>query len=145
MSCCTGPVEYRMPRVAAPPTTRLPSVTPAMTPLSSAFGELGALCGGEIDEPGVLLWLTVRRIEAGLASRRRGAGASSASMHPACVHEERELSYVLGLDFQELAAGGDLARDLGCLAYPWGCEDAPAPEELAAACRRIAEWCEDTG
>jgi hypothetical protein len=134
-----------MPRVAAPPTTRRPSAPPAVTPLSSTFGELGVLCGGEIDEPGVLLWLTVRRIEAGLASRRRGSGASSASMHPACVHEERELSYVLGLDFQEHAAEGALARDLGCLAYPWGCEDAPAPEELAAACRRVAEWCEDTG
>jgi hypothetical protein len=117
-----------------------------MAPLPSPFGELAELCGGEVDELGVLLWLAARRIEATLESRRRRSGPTSASMHPACVHEARERSYVLALDFAEHAGAGEaLEDDLACLAVPWGCDDAPAPAERAAACRRVAEWCEGTG
>jgi tetratricopeptide (TPR) repeat protein len=117
-----------------------------MTPLPSTFGELGELCGGEVDELGVLLWLTARRIEAGLESRQRRSGSTCASLHPACVHEERALSYELALDFEEHAGSGEaVAGDLGLLASPWDYDDAPAPDDLASACRRLAEWCEGTG
>ena len=117
-----------------------------MTPLPSSLGELAELCGGEVDGLGVLLWLTARRIEAGLDSRRRRSGPTSASLHPACVHEDRALSFELALDFEEHARAGEaVARDLESLAYPWDYDDAPTPTASAAACRRLAEWCEGTG
>jgi tetratricopeptide (TPR) repeat protein len=134
-----------MPSTAPLPATRHTSGTSAMTPLPSTLGELGELCGGEVDELGVLLWLTARRIEAGLESRRRRLGSTCASLHPACVHEERALSYELALDFEEYAGCGEaVARDLALLASPRDYDDAPAQDDLASACRRLAEWCEGT-
>src|SRR5215213_3549230 len=135
-----------MPSTAPLPAIQRTSDTSAMTPLPSTFAELGELCGGEVDELGVLLWLTARRIEAGLESRQRRSGSTCASLHPACVHEERALSYELALDFEEHAGSGEaVARDLGLLANPSDYDGAPAPDDLASACRRLAEWCEGTG
>lgn len=118
----------------------------ALTPLPCAFSDLAALCGEEVDEIGIALWSAVRRLENVLADKDR-TGSTAASLHPACVHEERERSFELAVDFDRRALTGEaaLALDLASLPLPWDGEDAPPQADMAAACRRVAEWCERMG
>jgi hypothetical protein len=80
-------------------------------------------------------------------TKRQSSSCSPSAMHPASVHEDRELSYSLALDLvQQACAGGpSIEVDLASLACTANCDGRTVHTDLAAACRLVAEWCEATG